>query len=614
MNKFQNSNIKNKKVLVSSLTLAALGMFCLSTPKIVKADEVLTNQPEMQTNNQINQVSQRNQSEAQIGKDDSTKPTENSSEKPTDNPSSTNGNQENSNQASNGQANTIEQGTWGEGGAQWSYDKDKAILIIKGGNIKDEDKDKGAFAENEILKNVQEIEVQGRLTLTGNFKELFKCDATRLGNLTEIRGLDKVDTSNVTNMQGMFSGTKIKKLDLSSWDTSKVKDISSMFANAFVGTDNTTLNIGGNFAKNAKLVTDMSSMFAGCGLSKIEGISDLITDSVTNMESMFAAAINLTELDVSHFKTEKVENMTAMFSGLNKIDYLNLSSFDTSNVLNMKDMFKDSICVKGHDAVNNKDVVFPGLTTIVLGAKTKLTPKANLGEPDLTKLENKDDFQAKWQITGGRVLYSSAELLANSYAGKLAAGTYSWRKQKIESEPDYREKGGNVTAHYQDEDGNKIADDEIYSGFVGDGYISQEKVIDGYTIKEVRGNRVGFFSPNGQTVTFIYSKDNVTKPSDNNNLDDNEPEKTPTKPEKPNKENNKNEKNNHRKNESSKLNNQNMPNGQVVNNTSAHTTNNSASLPQTSSDQKYQVGVLLAGVTLILASLAGAVGIRKKQK
>ncbi|BDH80595.1 MucBP domain-containing protein [Lactococcus lactis] len=77
--------------------------------------------------------------------------------------------------------------------------------------------------------------------------------------------------------------------------------------------------------------------------------------------------------------------------------------------------------------------------------------------------------------------------------------------------------GGNVTAKYVDTDGNKISDDVVKPGNVGDEYTTEQKTIDGYTFKEVQGSATGTFTDKVQTVTYVYTKNNVTpspKPDD----------------------------------------------------------------------------------------------------
>lgn len=57
---------------------------------------------------------------------------------------------------------------------------------------------------------------------------------------------------------------------------------------------------------------------------------------------------------------------------------------------------------------------------------------------------------------------------------------------------------------YQDENGNRIAPDEVLTGKVGDGYQTEQKSTFCYTFKEVKGKATVFFTTNDQTVTYIY--------------------------------------------------------------------------------------------------------------
>ncbi|WP_285011309.1 MucBP domain-containing protein [Lactococcus garvieae] len=70
-------------------------------------------------------------------------------------------------------------------------------------------------------------------------------------------------------------------------------------------------------------------------------------------------------------------------------------------------------------------------------------------------------------------------------------------------------KGGNVTAKYIDTDGNKVSDDVVKSGNVGDAYTTEQKAIEGYTFKEVQGNTAGQFTAQAQTVTYVYAKNEI---------------------------------------------------------------------------------------------------------
>mgnify|MGYP004650239257 FL=1 len=61
-----------------------------------------------------------------------------------------------------------------------------------------------------------------------------------------------------------------------------------------------------------------------------------------------------------------------------------------------------------------------------------------------------------------------------------------------------------VIAHYVDQDGNKIADDEIINGYVDDTYKTIQKLIEGYEFDKVEGNTEGIMTIKDIEVTYIY--------------------------------------------------------------------------------------------------------------
>ena len=101
----------------------------------------------------------------------------------------------------------------------------------------------------------------------------------------------------------------------------------------------TTVVFDDSFADYGNL-TSTYDWFLDCtNLSKVEGISNLRTDSVTDMTGMFGGCSSLTSLDVSHFNTAKVVGMYGMFSGCTGLTTLDVSSFNTSSVTDMRYMF-----------------------------------------------------------------------------------------------------------------------------------------------------------------------------------------------------------------------------------------------------------------------------------
>ena len=130
-------------------------------------------------------------------------------------------------------------------------------------------------------------------------------------SLTEIEGIENLNTEKVTNMGSMFSGCYVlTSLDVSNFDTQNVED--------------------------------MSDMFVSCLDLKSLNVSNFDTQKVKDMNDMFYNCYRLTSLDVSNFNTQKVENMSYMFSNFNSLTSLDLSNFDTKEVTDMSSMFWNS--------------------------------------------------------------------------------------------------------------------------------------------------------------------------------------------------------------------------------------------------------------------------------
>lgn len=75
-------------------------------------------------------------------------------------------------------------------------------------------------------------------------------------------------------------------------------------------------------------------------------------------------------------------------------------------------------------------------------------------------------------------------------------------------------KKSTVTAKYQDEKGNKLDDEVVLTGTIGDSYKTEQKKIDGYTFKEVQGTPEGKFTETPQSVVYIYTKKNSAAAGD----------------------------------------------------------------------------------------------------
>ena len=160
---------------------------------------------------------------------------------------------------------------------------------------------------------------------------------------TEMREIifnDNFDTSNVTNMNGMFSNCiNLLSLDVSSFNTNNVINMAWMFGGSISAgcMKLETLILGDDF--NTSNVTYMHSMFANLGSIKTIDVSMFDTSNVTTMYEMFTQDFSLESIiGLEKFDTSKVEEMQGMFYRGNYTT-LNLCSFDTRNVINMQKMF-----------------------------------------------------------------------------------------------------------------------------------------------------------------------------------------------------------------------------------------------------------------------------------
>lgn len=100
--------------------------------------------------------------------------------------------------------------------------------------------------------------------------------------------------------------------------------------------------------------------------------------------------------------------------------------------------------------------------------------------------------------------YSIKEVIGNP------VGVFSEEEQEILFiYKKIQEQSANIVVRYQDNRGNKIEEDTIVEGLIGEAYTIESKAIDGYTFKEAKGDISGLFSKDKQEVTFIYVKDNA---------------------------------------------------------------------------------------------------------
>ena len=152
--------------------------------------------------------------------------------------------------------------------------------------------------------------------------------------LTDIKGIENLNTEKVTNMSWMFCAcSALTSLDLSNFNTEKVTNMNGMFCNCPALT---SLDLS-NF--NTEKVTNMYNMFSSCPALTSLDLSNFNTEKVTTMNCMFRNCSALTSLDLSNFNTENVTDMGGMFESCSALTSLDLSNFNTEKVTDMNGMF-----------------------------------------------------------------------------------------------------------------------------------------------------------------------------------------------------------------------------------------------------------------------------------
>ena len=300
-------------------------------------------------------------------------------------------------------------------------------------------------------------------------------------SLTSITGLERVDTSNVTNMAEMFKDCRsLNTLDVSKFNTSKVTNMQDMFLNCHLLQSLDVTNF------DTANVTDMASMFQGCRSLTLLDVANFKTSKVTNMANMFRDCHVLDILDVSKFDTVNVTRIDGMFFACRSLPTLDLSRFDTSKVQT------------ANDALRNLDK----LQRLVLGPKFKhRLAQLGLGAP---YSPSKAGYTAtnQWRNIDTSKVYASPSEIPVS-----VAGTY---------EPNYRLSSTTTTYTYKvrfDRNGGTgaMADQSFTSG-AGRMLPANTFTRDGYTFSgwNTRANGSGTAYRDRQSVTDLAKSSNET--------------------------------------------------------------------------------------------------------
>lgn len=164
-----------------------------------------------------------------------------------------------------------------------------------------------------------------KVKLTSNVHSL----ACAFSGMKKLEFVNLDDTSNLTNMKGMFYSAKSFNQPIGSWDTSKVTNMHAMFA--WAESFNQPI---GNW--NTSNVTNMKWMFY-IAKSFNQPIGNWDTSKVTNMSEMFSNATSFNQ-PIGSWDTSSVTSMYGMFIAAKSFNQP-IGNWDTSNVKSMEEMF-----------------------------------------------------------------------------------------------------------------------------------------------------------------------------------------------------------------------------------------------------------------------------------
>ena len=545
---------KNKEKLLLGGVLTTIGLLSAS-PQIAKADQLAASHLAASNVTKSTKAAESAANQQPSTSDDSSSsmpslpPASNSSttdnNKPTSNanqsnvpPAITHG--ENEQQKIATKANLISSDI---NGAHLTYDPDQGVATISG-NVTAASNDVPRSISQFFLTNKpKKIVIDGPLAIKGSAAGLF----SDLNNLEEFEGLSNFDTSQVTSMLSMFANDKsLKSLDLSGFNTSNVTDMSKLFKSCSALTN---LDVS---SFNTAKVKDMSTMFNLCTSLTNLNLNNFDTKNVENMNSMFYACQNLSSLSISNFNTAKVTDMTAMFGMCFKLSNLNVASFDTSNVKQAVGMFLYCMSLNQLDVshfntsnITSTNGMFAFCTNLakidVSHFNTdQVTDMMEMfsGDSSLTSLDisnfNMDSVTSSDNMLNGLASLNYLKLGAKNSLSNTGLDTLGiWvnvgngtaehpqaLKDKRWTSPQlltnynpakdadaYVRYNAAVITHYQDQEGNQLAPNDVQTGGLNTPYTTKPKDITGYTLVETPANASGSFADNTITdVVYLYKK------------------------------------------------------------------------------------------------------------
>ncbi|WP_047999307.1 bacterial Ig-like domain-containing protein [Lactiplantibacillus herbarum] len=321
------------------------------------------------------------------------------------------------------------------GTAPWSFDQSNGVLTISAGKLASSMMN--PWKLESWFGSLTKIVIEKNVVAGSSMNAMF----AGIPNIQSIEGLTNIDTSNVTNMQGVFyNDPGLTSLDLSGWDTSKVTTMQTMFDNDnFFGTTSklTSLNLSG---WDTTSVTNMAEMFTtNPNLTTITGIEGFNTKNVTSMAGMFQS-VGLASLNLLLFDSTSLTDASSLFAGMTNLTNIKLgANFTLENTPNVSLMLQNDSKLTELDLSNfNMQKVtqnwkmFDGTTSLkklTLGSGIDFSVHGSQPAVALPAVPNNSQYTGKWvNVNDSTQVYTSDELVA-AYSGTNAPlATFVWQE------------------------------------------------------------------------------------------------------------------------------------------------------------------------------------------
>ncbi len=161
------------------------------------------------------------------------------------------------------------------------------------------------------------------------------CAFADLSSLTSIDGFDLLDMSGCENVSSMFEDAGVTSLDLSSWDTSSITDMSSLFEGC-AGLTSPDMD-----GWDCSEVSDMDSMFRDCSSLRSLSLQGWDVSSCLSFHAMFSGCSSMTSTgSLASWETGSCADFSSMFEACTKLRNIgSLQLWDASSATDMSHMF-----------------------------------------------------------------------------------------------------------------------------------------------------------------------------------------------------------------------------------------------------------------------------------